>query len=55
MAAVDQAPDNESKGYRAGTCDGYVAARNRLLGRLREARLRNFVSLGGATHEFSQR
>jgi alkaline phosphatase D len=53
MAAVDQTPEDESNGYSADTWDGYVAARNRLLGHVEKARVRNFVTLGGDTHTSS--
>jgi alkaline phosphatase D len=53
MAAVDQTPDDESNGYSGDTWDGYVAARNRLLGHVRAARVKNFVTLGGDTHTSS--
>jgi alkaline phosphatase D len=53
MAAVDQTPEDESNGYSADTWDGYVAARNRLLGDVAKARVRNFVTLGGDTHTSS--
>ena len=54
MAAVDQTPeDASSSGYSADSWDGYVAARNRLLGYVEKARIRNFVTLGGDTHTSS--
>ena len=53
MAAVDLTPEDESNGYSADTWDGYVAARNRLLGHVEKARIKNFVTLGGDTHTSS--
>jgi alkaline phosphatase D len=53
MAAVDSTPEDDSNGYSADTWDGYVAARNRLLGYVKDARVRNFVTLGGDTHTSS--
>jgi len=54
MAAVDHTPeDGSSSGYSADTWDGYVAARNRLLGHVEKAKVRNFVTLGGDTHTSS--
>jgi alkaline phosphatase D len=54
MAAVDQTPeDASSSGYSADAWDGYVAARNRLLGHVEKAKVKNFVTLGGDTHTSS--
>ena len=53
MAAVDVTPEDESNGYSADAWDGYVAARNRLLGHVEKAKVRNFVTLGGDTHTSS--
>jgi alkaline phosphatase D len=54
MAEVDYTPDDaSSSGYSADTWDGYVAARNRLLGHVQQAKVRNFVTLGGDTHSSS--
>ncbi|HEY8218332.1 MAG TPA: alkaline phosphatase D family protein, partial [Acidimicrobiia bacterium] len=54
MAAVDHTPeDGSSSGYSADTWDGYVAARNRLLGHFEKAKVKNFVTLGGDTHTSS--
>lgn len=53
MADTDHAPEDESRRYSADTWDGYVAARNRLLAHVRDARVRNFVSVGGDTHTSS--
>lgn len=53
MAAVDRTPEDDSNGYSADTWDGYVAARNRLLGHVEKARIKNFVTLGGDTHTSS--
>jgi alkaline phosphatase D len=53
MAAVDVTPEDESNGYSADAWDGYVAARNRLLGHVEQAKVRNFVTLGGDTHTSS--
>ena len=40
MAAVDVTPEDESNGYSADAWDGYVAARNRLLGHVEKAKVR---------------
>ncbi|MDQ6853862.1 MAG: alkaline phosphatase D family protein, partial [Actinomycetota bacterium] len=53
MAAVDLTPEDDSNGYSADTWDGYVAARNRLLGHVEKARVKNFVTFGGDTHTSS--
>jgi alkaline phosphatase D len=53
MAAVDLTPEDDSNGYSADTWDGYVAARNRLLGHVEKAKVENFVTLGGDTHTSS--
>jgi alkaline phosphatase D len=53
MAATDYVPEDEARGYNLDAWDGYVAARNRLVGHVRNARVRNFVSLGGDTHTSS--
>jgi alkaline phosphatase D len=54
MAAVDHTPeDGSSSGYSTDTWDGYVAARNRLLGHVDKAKVKNFVTLGGDTHTSS--
>ena len=53
MAAVDWTPEDESSGYSTDTWDGYVAARNRLLGHVEKARVKNFVTFGGDTHTSS--
>jgi alkaline phosphatase D len=53
MAAVDVTPEDESNGFSADAWDGYVAARNRLLGYVEKAPIRNFVTLGGDTHTSS--
>ena len=53
MAAADVTPEDESNGYSADAWDGYVAARNRLLGHVEKAKVRNFVTLGGDTHTSS--
>jgi alkaline phosphatase D len=53
MAAVDVTPEDESNGYSADAWDGYVAARNRLLGHVEQAKVKNFVTLGGDTHTSS--
>jgi alkaline phosphatase D len=53
MAAVDLTPEDESNGYSGDTWDGYVASRNRLLGHVDKAKVKNFVTLGGDTHTSS--
>ena len=54
MAAVDQTPeDASSSGFSADAWDGYVEARNRLLGHVENAKVKNFVTLGGDTHTSS--
>jgi alkaline phosphatase D len=53
MAAVDKTPDDPSSGYDADTWDGYVASRNRLLGHVEKAKVKNFVTVGGDTHTSS--
>ena len=54
MAAVDHTPeDGPSSGYSTDSWDGYVAARNRLLGHVEKAKVKNFVTLGGDTHTSS--
>jgi alkaline phosphatase D len=54
MAAVDHTPeDGSASGYDADTWDGYVAARNRLLGYVGKAKVKNFVTIGGDTHTSS--
>lgn len=50
VAECDRSPDDPTKGYSMDAWDGYVAARNRLLGHVRDAGIRNFVSLGGDIH-----
>ena len=54
MAAVDHTPeDGSGSGFSTDTWDGYVAARNRLLGHVEKAKVKNFVTLGGDTHTSS--
>lgn len=53
IAAVDQTPEDPGSGYSTDTWDGYVAARNRLLGHVEQAKVENFVTLGGDTHTSS--
>jgi alkaline phosphatase D len=53
MAAVDHTPEDAASGYSTDTWDGYVAARNRLLGHVEKAKVKNFVTLGGDTHTSS--
>jgi alkaline phosphatase D len=54
MAAVDHTPeDGAASGFSSDTWDGYVAARNRLLGHVEKAKVKNFVTLGGDTHTSS--
>ena len=50
MAEVDRAPDDPARGFSMDSWDGYVAARNRLLGEVRDVGIRNFVSVGGDIH-----
>lgn len=50
MAECDRAPDDPAKGYSMDAWDGYVSARNRLLGHVRDAGVANFVSIGGDIH-----
>jgi alkaline phosphatase D len=54
MAAVDHTPeDGSASGFSADAWDGYVASRNRLLGHVEKAKVKNFVTLGGDTHTSS--
>ena len=53
VAAVDKTPEDASNGYDPDTWDGYVASRNRLLGHVQKAKVKNFVTVGGDTHTSS--
>jgi phosphodiesterase/alkaline phosphatase D-like protein len=50
MAEIDRRPDRDDAGFSADTWDGYVAARDRLLGFVHDEEITNLVSLGGDIH-----
>jgi alkaline phosphatase D len=50
MAEVDRDPEDPERGFSMDAWDGYVVPRNRLLASVRDAGLRNFVSVGGDIH-----
>jgi alkaline phosphatase D len=50
MAELDRRPDLDDAGFSADTWDGYVAARDRLLGFAHDEGVTNLVSLGGDIH-----
>jgi alkaline phosphatase D len=50
MAPFDRAPDDPGRGFSMDSWDGYVAARDRLLGFVRERSVPNVVSVGGDIH-----
>jgi alkaline phosphatase D len=50
MAQLDRVPDDPARGFSMDSWDGYVAARNRLLGLVDDRGIDNVVSLGGDIH-----
>jgi alkaline phosphatase D len=50
MAECDRVPGDPARGFSMDSWDGYVASRNRLLRAVRDARVRNFVAVGGDIH-----
>ncbi len=50
MAECDRAPDDPNAGFSIDSWDGFVAARNRLLGFIDDQEIDNVVSVGGDIH-----